>query len=114
LLEPDPVDGFFHVKANGQTGWVWRKRIRIEAQAGPTPPTPTPPTPAPSPATGQDLFSKLIAARQPAVGQAMVEDGTEVCGPTGDVPDDARKALNTNKNRTDMPDESGLRRDWVG
>src|SRR5258706_11107455 len=59
LLEPDPTDGFFHVKTNGQTGWVWGKRIRIETQAGPTPLTP--PAPTPPPVTGQDLFSKLIA-----------------------------------------------------
>jgi hypothetical protein len=107
LLEPDPTDGFFHVKANGKTGWVWGKRIRIETQAGPTPPTPAPPTPEPSPtsspANGQDLFSKLVAARQPAVAQPLVENGTEVCGPTGDATDGTRKSLNTNKNRTDEP-----------
>src|SRR5882762_7997553 len=47
LLEPDPTSGFFHVKANGQTGWVWAKRIRL--QTGPTPPAPGPsPTRGPS------------------------------------------------------------------
>src|SRR5258708_34141793 len=108
LLEPDPTDGFFRVKANGQTGWVWGKRIRIEPQADSTPPTQTPPTqPSPTllPATGEVLFSKLTAARQPAVGQPLVENGTEVCGPTGDATDGTRKSLNTNKNRTDVPEQ---------
>lgn len=108
LVEPDPTDGFFHVTVNGQEGWVWGKRIDIQTQAGPTPSSPSGPiTPSSGPTTsGQDLFSKLTAARITAVGQPLIEDGNQVCGPTGDANDDARKALNQNKNRTDAPDPS--------
>jgi len=109
LLEPDPTDGFFHVKVNDQTGWVWAKRIRIQTETGGTPPAPGPsptPGPSPSPTTGQDLFSKLMAARKTAVGQPLIENGNQACGPTGDAADNKRQALNTNKNRTDQPGES--------
>ncbi len=102
LLEPDPTDGFFHIRTeDDQTGWVWGKRIRIQ------PNTSGPPTGSSNPPTsGQDLFAKLIAAKKAAVGQSLVENGSEVCGPTGDAADDKRKALNTNKNRTDQPGDT--------
>jgi len=106
LLEPDPTAGFFHVKTDDQTGWVWGKRIRIQPQTGGTPPgvgpSPTP-GPSPSPTTGQNLFSKLMAAHTAAAGQPLMENGNQVCGPTGDTTDKKKKALNANKNRTDLP-----------
>src|SRR6266851_5238907 len=109
LLEPDPTDGFFHVKVDDQTGWVWGKRIRIQTEGG-TPPSEggTPPSTPPSipPTSGQDLFSKLTAAHTAAVGQPLMENGSEVCGPSGDTTDKRRKALNANKNRTDLPGDS--------
>src|SRR5437879_11575344 len=63
LLEPDPTAGFFHVKTDDQTGWVWGKRTRIQPQTGGTPPgvEPSPtPVPSPSPTTVQNLFSNLM------------------------------------------------------
>ena len=95
LLEPGPTGGFFHVKtANNQNGWVWSKNIRIQTSSG---------GPSPSPTSGQDLFNKLVAARKVAIGQPLVENGNQVCGPSGDATDQKRKTLNENKNRTDQP-----------
>jgi hypothetical protein len=36
----------------------------------------------------------------------LVENGTTVCGPTGYARDDRTRALNTGKNRTDIPDDT--------
>ncbi len=41
-----------------------------------------------------------------AVGQPLIENGSEVCGPTGKTNKPAAIALNTNKNRTDLPGDS--------
>jgi hypothetical protein len=98
LLEPGPTGGFLHVKtANNQNGWVWGKNIQIQPSSGGL---------SPSPTSGQDLFSKLIAARKVAVGQPLVESGNQVCGSKGDATDQGRKALNENKNRTDQPGDT--------
>jgi Bacterial SH3 domain len=115
LIEPDPTDGYYHVTApDGQTGFVWGRNIRVQ-QGVPAPtPTPTPTstptpgpsaTPTPSPTPG-DLFSQLMAARKTAVGQPLVINGTQVCGPEGDTSDANAQALNDNKNRTDVPGTS--------
>lgn len=49
------------------------------------------------------LISRLAAARKAAVGQPLVINGKEVCGPNGDSTDEKMKELDTNKNRTDEP-----------
>jgi hypothetical protein len=107
LVEPDPTNGFYHVTAaDGQGGWVWARNITVLA-GGPTPGTPSTPTgpSTPSPASG-DLFSQLMNARKTAIGQPLIENGNQVCGPTGDATKPVPKALNTNKNRTDVPGDS--------
>lgn len=108
LLEPDSTNGFYHVQAaDTQTGWVWGRNIRIQEGVPVSTPTSQPTaTPTVTPVAGQDLFSRLIAARKPATGQPLVENGSEVCGPTGDATRATAKALNNNKNRTDMPGDS--------
>lgn len=96
LLEPEATDGFFHVQAaDGNNGFVWAKNVRVESTPG-----------GPVPPSGQDLFTKLMAARKDAVGQPLVEDGSEVCGPNGDATKQKAQALNANKNRTDRPGHS--------
>ena len=116
LLEPDATNGYYHVKApDGQTGFVFGKNIRILAGPGPKPtpaPSPTPgpgpsstPTPGPSPASG-DVFSRLMAARKAAVGQPLVINGAQLCGPEGDATNQQAQTLNDNKNRTDQPGAS--------
>jgi hypothetical protein len=45
-------------------------------------------------------------ARKTAVPQPLLENGSQVCGPTGDATNPTAIALNTNKNRTDVPGDS--------
>lgn len=105
LVEPDPSDGFYHVQAaDNQTGWVWGRNIRIQEGGPISTPLPTP-TPTATP-VGQDLFSRLMSARKPATGQPLVENGSEICGPTGDATNATAQALNNNKNRTDIPGDT--------
>ena len=98
MVEPDKANGYYHVTADGQDGWVWARNIRI------LPFTPTP-TPSPSPTSG-DLFSQLMNARKTAVGQPLVENSSQVCGPTGNATNATAIGLNNNKNRTDLPGDS--------
>ena len=99
LVESNKTNGFYHVTApDGQDGWVWAKNITISGAA--STPTATPSTPS------GDLFSQLMSARKPAVAEPLLENGSEVCGPTGDATNATAIALNTNKNRTDVPGES--------
>jgi Bacterial SH3 domain len=95
LVEPDQTNGFYHVTAgDGNDGWVWERNIKVLGGS----PTTTPPS--------GDLFSQLMNARKTAVGQPLIENGIEVCGPTGKTNKPAAIALNTDKNRTDMPGDS--------
>jgi len=106
LVESDKTNGFYHVTAaDGRGGWVWAKNITISALTSrSTATSPAAMTP-PSTASG-DLFSQLMSARKTAVAEPLVENGSEVCGPTGDATNATAIALNTNKNRTDVPGES--------
>lgn len=108
LLEPDPTNGYYHIRSDGQTGWVFGRHIQLQQGSNDTQSssssTASPSTTgSSSPSSGQDLFSALMTARKPAVGQPLVENGTTVCGPTGDANDAKRQDLNSNKNRTDLP-----------
>ncbi len=108
LLEPDQTNGFYHVTAaDGQDGWVWARNITLLAGT-PTPTTPTnqPGVSTPSPTSPGDLFSQLMNARKTAIGQPLIENGNQVCGPTGKTTNPTAIALNNNKNRTDLPGDS--------
>jgi uncharacterized protein YgiM (DUF1202 family) len=101
LLESSPTGGFFHVQtASGNSGFVWAKNVQIKGDTGGGQPTAVSSIPSTS---GGDLLTQLMAARKGAVGQPLIENGTQVCGPTGDAPDQKTKDLNDNKNRTDQP-----------
>jgi Bacterial SH3 domain len=105
LVEPDPTDGFYHVRTvDNEEGWVWGRNIKILAEAPPSSPT-TPSTPS-TPSGGTDLFTQLMNARKSAVGKPLIEAGQQVCGPTGDTSNQTAKNLNSNKNRTDVPGDS--------
>ncbi len=116
LIEPDPTDGFYHVRtAAGDEGWVWGRNIKIKAGASasnqpstqPSRPTqPSTPTTSGQPSTGQELFDRLTNAKKPATGQPLVENGNTVCGPAGDATQANMQELNQNKNRTDEPGPS--------
>jgi len=108
LVEPDKTNGFYHVTADdGKDGWVWARNIKVLAGTPIPPLHPNPPTPTtPSPTTSGDLFSQLMNARKTAVGQPLIENGNQVCGPTGKTTNPKTIALNNNKNRTDLPGDS--------
>jgi len=50
-----------------------------------------------------NLVAKLAAAQVPAVGQALIVNGQQVCGPAGSATSPRVEELNNNKNRTDIP-----------
>ena len=108
LVEPGQTNGFYHVTAaGGQDGWVWARNVTVLASSPTSVAPTTPPGPStPSPTSSGDLFSQLMNARKTAIGQPLIENGTQVCGPTGDATKPVPKALNTNKNRTDVPGDS--------
>ena len=100
LVSASKTNGFYHITtADGKDGWVWAKNVQILEM------TPTL-TPAPTPAPAADLFSRLMSARKAAVGQPLILNGSQVCGPTGDATNQTAIALNNNKNRTDFPGDS--------
>jgi hypothetical protein len=49
------------------------------------------------------LVAELEAASVKAVPQPLIINGQNVCGPTGDASDAKTQALDSNKNRTDIP-----------
>src|SRR6202023_1629830 len=92
--------GYYHVSASdGTVGWVLARNVSI---SGPTPgPGPTPsPGPSPSPS---GLVAQPEAAAVKAVPQPLIINGQNVCAPTGDASDAKTQALDSNKNRTDIP-----------
>jgi hypothetical protein len=107
LVSTTKSNGFYQVTtSDGQTGWVWARNIKILG-ASPTPapsPTPNPSTPTTSPSG--DLFSQLMNARKTSIPEPLILNGTRVCGPTGDATNPTAIALNTNKNRTDIPSDA--------
>jgi hypothetical protein len=97
LINPATRNGFLHVQTeDGDKGWVWAKNVEIsdEEDAGEA-----------GAVVEDDTIAKLLAAHTDAVGQPLVVNGQNVCGPLGTAgSDDKKKALNRNKNRTDIPD----------
>lgn len=109
LVSASKRNGYYHVTAtDGQNGWVWARNITILGVTQAPAPSPSikQPMAAPSPAPAGDLFSQLMNARKKAIGQPLIENGSQVCGPTGDATNQTAIALNNNKNRTDVPGES--------
>ena len=105
LLEPDPTNGFYHVKAGANEGWVWGKNIHISAGGAPPVPSPAPPS-AHGSASGGALIEPTPA---PAVSsdwekgspENNVFHGTEGdCAEAGKGGDSATNKL---KNRVDIP-----------
>jgi uncharacterized protein YgiM (DUF1202 family) len=87
-------NGYRHVRTeDGDEGWVWSNNVQVQDEGDSNEPA----------GPDSSLISNLLAAHSDAVGQPLVENGTTVCGATGDATDDKRKGLNQNKNRTDVP-----------
>ena len=78
LLETDATNGFLHVKAGDQSGWVWSKNVRVQ-QSPPTNGGSGGTTPEGPPATA-------ISAdwEKPAPQTASFESDEGTCGETGD------------------------------
>jgi len=81
-------NGYRHVVTDdGTQGWVWSNNVEVQDQGDTNEET----------GGDTDLLAKLLAAHSDAVGQPLIENGATVCGPTGDTPDDKKKALNENQ-----------------
>jgi hypothetical protein len=104
LINPKAKAGFLHVTTEGgDTGWVFANNVEVHDEGDTN-----------ENSGDNDLVKKLLAAHTDAVGQPLVESGSTVCGPTGDAKDDARKGLNMNKNRTDIPSDGAyVPIDWA-
>ena len=90
-------NGFRHVVTKaGEKGWVWANNVAVQDEGDTSEAT----------GTDSDAISKLLGAHSDAVGRPLVENGSTVCGPTGDTNDAHKKTLNQNKNRTDIPDDN--------
>lgn len=100
-------NGFYQVTAaDGRKGWVWARNITI-LEATPTGvPSPGPSAPGASHAPAANLFLQLMNARKTAIPQPLIENGSQICGPTGDATNQTAIALNTTKNRTDVPGDA--------
>jgi hypothetical protein len=88
--------GYYHVRAgDGTLGWVWGPNISAgtSSDAGGTPISP-------SVSLASGLTAQLAAAIVRPLPQPLVINGQSVCGSMGQP----AKALNSNKNRTDIPD----------
>jgi hypothetical protein len=91
--------GYYHVSADaGTVGWVLAKNV---ATSGTSAGSGTSTGSTPSGLPGQ-----LAAASVKAVPQPLIINGQNVCGPKGDASDPKTQALDSNKNRTDIPDPS--------
>lgn len=111
LLAPKPKAGFYHVKtSDGIEGWVGIKYLDVGSSEATTAPatntasvSTTSSATTSTPTSDADLLNLLFAAHTTAVGQPLVVNGQQVCGPEGDASPPNMKALNDNKNRTDVP-----------
>ena len=99
LLEPDPTNGFYHVKSGDSEGWVWGKNIRIQAEGPPTSPTGT--TSSDGALLEESPVTSILSTWDKGSPQNTVFHGTEGdCAETGNGGDTDTNKL---KNRVDMP-----------
>jgi len=94
LISSKPRSGYYYVHAaDGAMGWVLAKNVRIASSKGNV---------HVQTASGS-LLNQLQAARVAAVPQALVIGGQEVCAATGNSSDPKMIELDSQKNRTDIP-----------
>lgn len=96
LLNPEPVDGYYHVRTveGDEEGWVWGKNVRLLTASGEGSNnfltfTTTPPSTAIA-----ESWAK------PALQVGNFTSGGKVCPPTGSAPGNE---TNRRKNRVDVP-----------
>lgn len=115
LLSPKPQRGYYHIRtSDGDEGWTLARNLQPDTgDNGSSASNSSTGNSSSGSPSGSDLFSQLMSARKNAVGQPLVENGQEVCGPSGDATDQQRQVLNQNKNRTDTPDAASyVTIDW--
>src|SRR5690349_6964988 len=89
--------GYYHVRAQDSTrGWLWAKNLNISTAASGEANLSLP-VPA-------GLLAQLAAATVPPVPQPLVINGQTVCGAKGDATKKKYQDLDSEKNRTDIPD----------
>jgi hypothetical protein len=101
LLDPNPTNGFYHVKAGQNEGWVWGRNISIQLGGQPS----TTPQPPPTAGAGGLIESNPLSAISSSWEKETPSDtvfhGDEGdCAETGDGGDADTNKL---KNRVDVP-----------
>ena len=89
--------GYYHVRAqDGKPGWVWAKNLNVATPAsGPADLSLTVPA---------GVLARLAAATVAPVPQPLIINGHTVCGAKGDATKKKYQDLDSEKNRTDIPD----------
>jgi hypothetical protein len=94
LISSQRRSGYCHVQAaDGAMGWVLAKNVSMSSSNR---------YPAAQP-TSSSLLNQLHAARVAAVPQSLVIGGHEVCAAAGNSSDPKMIKLDSQKNRTDIP-----------
>ena len=104
LLDPNPTNGFYHVKAGQNEGWVWGRNISI--QLGDQPPTTTqpPPTAGAGSLIESNPLSEISSSWEKETPSDTVFHSDEGdCAETGDGGDADTNKL---KNRVDEQGEN--------
>jgi len=95
LVSNKPESGYYHVRAeDGTLGWVLAKNVSIPSSNRALLAQPT----------SGSLLNQLHDARVPAVPQPLIIGGQQVCAAVGNSSNPKMKALDSQKNRTDIPD----------
>lgn len=99
LLEPNPTNGFYHVKVGQNEGWIWGKNISIQAGGPPVPPQP-PPTGAGGLIESSPVSSISSDWDKGTPSDTVFHGDEGDCAQTGDGGDADTNKL---KNRVDVP-----------
>jgi uncharacterized protein YgiM (DUF1202 family) len=104
LISSERRSGYYHVQAaDGAMGWVLAKNVSISSSNRKA---------AAQPTSGS-LLNQLHAARVAAVPLPLVIGGQEVCAAAGNSSDPKIIKLNSQKNRTDIPNATAyIPVDW--
>jgi hypothetical protein len=104
LISSKLRSGYYHVQAaDGARGWVLAKNVSISSTRS---------TPSAQPTSGS-LLNQLHEARVPAVPKPLVIGGQEVCPAAGNSTKPKMVELDSQKNRTDIPNATAyISVDW--
>lgn len=102
--------GYYHARTGeGETGWLWGRNIDVSPSSTAT----TLSTASTHSLVPGNLLAVLHGAQVAAVPQPLVIGGHTVCEATGNATDPKKKALNSQKNRIDIPAQNAyIPVDW--